>query len=86
MSNVHPPTYPDGLDTEVIAAAALERAWREARPGSDREHVTPYIWSRPEEFRLANVGSAEDLSAHRWTVDDARDLAFVREVYAGWLA
>ena len=23
----------------------------------------------------------EDLSAHRWTVDDARDLAFVREVY-----
>jgi spore coat polysaccharide biosynthesis protein SpsF (cytidylyltransferase family) len=80
-SNVHPPTYPDGLDTEVIGASALERAWREASPGSDREHVTPYIWSRPEEFRLANVGGTADLSAHRWTVDDARDLAFVREVY-----
>lgn len=81
VGNVHPPTYPDGLDTEVIAATALERAWRQAAPGSDREHVTPYIWSRPEEFRLANVGGAADLSAHRWTVDDARDLAFVREVY-----
>jgi spore coat polysaccharide biosynthesis protein SpsF (cytidylyltransferase family) len=81
VSNVHPPTYPDGLDTEVVSATALERAWREASPGSDREHVTPYIWSRPERFRLANVGGPEDLSRHRWTVDDARDLAFVREVY-----
>jgi spore coat polysaccharide biosynthesis protein SpsF (cytidylyltransferase family) len=81
VSNVHPPTFPDGLDTEVIAASALERTWREARPGWEREHVTPYIWSRPDEFRLANVGGDEDLSAHRWTVDDARDLAFVREIY-----
>ena len=48
VSNVQPPTYPDGLDTEVISAAALERAWREARSGSDREHVTPYLWSRPD--------------------------------------
>jgi spore coat polysaccharide biosynthesis protein SpsF (cytidylyltransferase family) len=81
VSNVHPPTYPDGLDTEVIAAAALERAWREAPAGADREHVTSYVWSRPERFRLANVAAPEDLSGLRWTVDDARDLAFVREVY-----
>jgi len=81
VSNVHPPTYPDGLDTEVIAVAALESAWREASSQSDREHVTPYIWSRPERFRLAGVDAPEDLSGHRWTVDDARDLAFVREVY-----
>jgi len=81
VSNVHPPTFPDGLDTEVISAAALVCAWREATAGSDREHVTPYVWSRPERFRLANVSRAEDLSSLRWTVDDARDLAFVREVY-----
>ncbi len=65
----------------MISAAALERAWREARSGSDREHVTPYLWSRPDQFRLANVTHTEDLSALRWTVDDKRDLAFVREVY-----
>ena len=81
VSNVHPPTFPDGLDTEVISAAALVSAWREATAGSDREHVTPYVWSRPERFRLANVSGADDLSALRWTVDDAADLAFVREVY-----
>jgi spore coat polysaccharide biosynthesis protein SpsF (cytidylyltransferase family) len=82
-SNVHPPTYPDGLDTEVFSRAALERAGQEAplHSSRDREHVTPYIWERPERFRLANVEHHEDLSALRWTVDDARDLEFARAVY-----
>lgn len=81
VSNVHPPTYPDGLDTEVFSRQALERAWREARRPSDREHVTPYIWRHPERFRLANVSHAQDLSAFRWTVDTAADLEFVRTVF-----
>jgi spore coat polysaccharide biosynthesis protein SpsF (cytidylyltransferase family) len=81
VSNVHPPRYPDGLDTEVIAASALETAWREASPGPDREHVTPYIWNRRERFRLENVTARKNLSGHRWTVDNERDLDFVREVY-----
>jgi spore coat polysaccharide biosynthesis protein SpsF len=82
VSNVHPPTYPDGLDTEVFSREALEAAWREARHPADREHVTPYIWDRPERFGLVNVRHAEDLSALRWTVDTAGDLEFVRAVYA----
>jgi hypothetical protein len=81
VSNVHPPTYPDGLDTEVFSVEALETAAREARLRSEREHVTPFIWSHPERFRLANVEHAEDLSEHRWTVDTDADLRFVREVF-----
>ncbi len=81
VSNVHPPTYPDGLDTEVFSRHALEAAWREARLRSDREHVTTYIWRHPERFRLANVSHGEDLSTHRWTVDTAMDLDFVRAVF-----
>ncbi len=81
-SNVQPPTFPDGLDTEVFSAEALERAWREARRPSEREHVTIYIREHPERFRLFNVAHAEDLSAHRWTVDTEADLKFVRDVFA----
>jgi spore coat polysaccharide biosynthesis protein SpsF (cytidylyltransferase family) len=81
VSNVHPPSYPDGLDTEVVGAAALEAAWREARRPSDREHVTPFLWRQPDRFRLANVAHAADLSGLRWTVDNARDLKFARAVY-----
>lgn len=73
-SNTQPPTFPDGLDTEVFTRGALERAWSEAALDSEREHVTPYIWKHPELFRLFNVAHTPDLSALRWTVDDAADL------------
>lgn len=81
VSNVNPPTYPDGLDTEVFSFTALERSWHEARKKSEREHVTPYMRNHPELFRLKNVEHREDLSALRWTVDEPRDLEFARAVY-----
>jgi spore coat polysaccharide biosynthesis protein SpsF len=82
VSNIEPPTFPDGLDTEIVSGAALERAWREARLPSDREHVTTYIRDKTHGFRLRNIVHGQDLSAHRWTVDEPRDLEFVRAVYA----
>jgi len=81
-SNTHPPTFPDGLDTEVFSFAALARAWRDASLPSEREHVTAYLWKNPDRFRLANVSNNADLSAERWTVDEAQDLEFVRAIYA----
>ncbi len=81
-SNVLVRTYPRGLDTEVMSSAALGRAWREARKRYEREHVTPYIYQHPAEFKLLSVTGQADYSGHRWTVDTAEDLEFVRAVYA----
>ena len=75
-------TYPRGLDTEVMTFAALERAWREARKLYEREHVTPYIYEHPTEFKLLSVTDDVDHSDHRWTVDTAEDLDLVRAIYA----
>jgi spore coat polysaccharide biosynthesis protein SpsF len=80
-SNVHPASYPDGLDTEVFTMDALRKAWAHAK-GAQREHVTPYIWQHPGKFRLGNLMNTRDLSGHRWTLDTAEDLAFIRKVYA----
>ncbi len=80
-SNVRPPTFPDGLDVEVVSRDALERAAREATRPSEREHVTLYIAEHPELFRSQNVTRAPDLSAMRWTVDYPDDLKFVRAVF-----
>ena len=74
--------FPDGLDTEVIALAALRRAHAEARLRSEREHVTPYVWKHPDRFRLLTVPFPVRLGDQRWTVDQPEDLAFVRAVYA----
>jgi spore coat polysaccharide biosynthesis protein SpsF len=81
VSNTLVPTFPEGLDIEVFSKAALDVTWREARLGSEREHVTPFIWKNPERFRLLNIRSSEDNSALRWTIDYPADLAFARAVY-----
>jgi spore coat polysaccharide biosynthesis protein SpsF (cytidylyltransferase family) len=80
VSNIDPPTYPDGLDAEAFGFKALQTAWSEARLPSEREHVTPYLRNHPERFRTANVAHAQDLSHLRWTVDTLEDLAFVRAI------
>lgn len=81
VTNTLTRSYPRGLDTEVFSFSALEKAWREAKEVYQREHVTPYIYEHTEIFRLANVENNEDLSYMRWTVDEEKDLEFVREVY-----
>jgi spore coat polysaccharide biosynthesis protein SpsF len=80
-SNTLRPTWPDGLDVEVISFPTLEIAWHEAASSLDREHVGPFITSSPARFRLGNLENDEDLSGLRWTVDEKRDLEFVRRVY-----
>jgi spore coat polysaccharide biosynthesis protein SpsF len=74
-------TYPHGLDVEVMSRDALGRACREAVDPYEREHVTPFIYRRPDEFRLAYLSQPVSLAHLRWTVDLPEDLAFVREVY-----
>ena len=80
-SNTLHPTYPDGLDVEVCRAAALAEAGREANTAFEREHVTPFIYRRPERYRLGDFRNASDLSGLRWTVDNPEDFELVRRIY-----
>ncbi len=82
VSNVNPPTYPDGYDTEVFSTNALNIAWTEAIDPYEREHVTPFIRRRPDRFRLANVADPADRSSWRLTVDTEADLAALRSIWA----
>lgn len=84
VSNLHPPSYPDGNDVELISMWALKKAWFESLQPFEREHTTPYIWERPDQFRLANVLWENGLDysmSHRWTIDYPEDYAFIKSVY-----
>ena len=81
-SNTLKRTYPRGLDTEVFRAESLRQAADEATTPAEREHVTPFIWRRPERFRLRSVQAGIDRSSMRWTVDTEEDLALIRTIYA----
>lgn len=80
-SNVFPPTFPDGLDVEVLSRQVLERLDREVSDPLFRESFTAYIREHPASFRIANIEHEMDLSDLRWTLDYPEDLAFVEAVY-----
>jgi spore coat polysaccharide biosynthesis protein SpsF len=84
VSNVHPATFPDGLDVEVFSNYVLEKTWKEAKDKEEREHTTTYMWKNPSLFRIGNVimPNKENLfTKERWTVDYPEDFKFVKAIY-----
>jgi len=82
VSNLHPATWPDGYDVEVMSRAAIETAHREADRPHEREHTTPFLWDRPERFRIKNVTWDRDLQmTHRLTIDYPEDYALIQAVF-----
>jgi len=69
--------YPRGLDVEVFARGALDEAMAEAHDPADREHVTPYLWRRPERFGLRQLSHGIEAGHYRLCVDEAADLDLV---------
>lgn len=84
VSNLHPPTYPDGNDVEIMSFKALSDAWENANRELEREHTTPYFWENPDKFRIGNVIWETGLNysmSHRFTIDYEKDYNFIKQVY-----
>jgi spore coat polysaccharide biosynthesis protein SpsF len=84
VSNLHPATYPDGNDVEVISMKALTEAWSHSTRHFEREHTTPFIWEHRGRFKIGNVmwETHRNYSmSHRWTLDYPEDYEFIRSVY-----
>jgi spore coat polysaccharide biosynthesis protein SpsF len=84
VSNLHPASYPDGNDVEVMSFKALELTWHQAEKQHELEHTTPYIWDNPDKFRIGNVewNKGIDFSkSHRWTLDYPEDYQFIKSVF-----
>jgi spore coat polysaccharide biosynthesis protein SpsF len=84
VSNLHPATYPDGNDVEIMTMDCLTKAWENATRPLELEHTTPYIWENPELFRIGNFAwpTGRDYSmSHRFTIDYAEDYYFIERVF-----
>lgn len=79
--NTQPPTFPEGLDTEVFTFSALEEAARNSQDPFEREHVTQYFYRHPERFCQENIACDRMLSHLRWTIDTPADLLMAQAVY-----
>ena len=80
-SNALDPSFPDGLDVEVMKRSALEAAHMKAYLPSHLEHATPFIYQNPALFKLNSVQAVKNNSHMRWTVDEVDDFSFVTSIY-----
>ena len=79
-SSVFNSTYPSGTEVEVFSFDALELAWKDAKTADEREHVTPYLYSNPDKFKIKNIQQSKDLSHYRWSLDYENDMYLIREI------
>jgi len=74
VSNVYPErSFPTGQSIEVIAVEALSRAHRQMSEAEDREHVTPYLYANPGQFRIRGFSHIPPVPEVRFTVDSNAD-------------
>ncbi len=84
VSNLHPATYPDGNDVEVMSFNALDDAWCNAEKDFEREHTTPFFWENPHLYSIGNVywETGLDFSMkYRWTIDYEEDYSLIKQVF-----
>ncbi len=84
VSNLHPASYPDGNDVEIMKFDVLTSAWRFSDKQYQREHTTPYLYENMSKFSLGNVvwERGIDLSEKiRLTLDYEEDYQFIKEIY-----
>lgn len=74
----HPPTYPAGLEVEVVNMVALTRAWTARADARHREGVTPYLYEQPGRFNVRIVDGTLDAGGTYWVVETPADLAALR--------
>ena len=79
VSNIDPPTFPDGLDVEVFTKRVLMEAEQHAKSQFDREHVTPFV--RNGGYSKLNLSNIRDTSDLRLTLDEQDDLSVLRKVF-----
>lgn len=81
FSNINPPSFPDGLDVEIISTELFLEFSLNELSKEEKEHVTLGLRRQPAFSRHGNFESRKNLSNLRWTVDYPEDFIFVENVF-----
>ena len=92
ITNANPPTFPDGLDAEVMTFKAIKKCYKLAKSSYDKEHVTSYIRNSGK-FKVLYNQYKKNYSNQRWCVDEKDDFKVVKKIFEyfypkinfGWL-
>jgi spore coat polysaccharide biosynthesis protein SpsF len=80
-TNVLRRTYPSGMSVEVISTQALARAYP-LMNAEQREHVTPFFYAHPRDYRIVSVERDEPLLGGKFSVDTLDDFTRISALVA----
>ena len=78
-ANLNLNRFPRGLDSEIFWSRHLFTAHRQATSDYEREHVTPYIKTRPDTYILRYLDNPT-ATPYRWCVDEDADYRLVQKL------
>ena len=76
-----PKTYPEGCTADVYTVTTLNEAFQEAKKPSEREHISPFMWNRPEKYSFFRVDYKKDLSNYRLSLDYHEDFIVIKSIF-----
>ena len=79
VSNINPPTFPDGMDVEVFNFKTLKKVFYRATDKEDKEHVTKLI-RYSNNFKKLNYFNLVDYSNLRITLDYIEDYKLIKKI------
>lgn len=82
-ANILKRTFPRGFDTQVFPVEILEDVNRVSKNPVDHEHVSLYIYTHPERYRLMNWEAEEKMNHPEFeiTLDTKEDYEFIKQIY-----
>lgn len=81
LSNTINRTYPRGYDIEIFTFSALEKSYINAEKEYEREHVTPYIYDKTNNFLKLSFENKDDYSNYRVTLDTIEDFIVIKNIF-----
>ena len=81
LSNTINRTYPRGYDIEIFTFSALEKSYINAKKEYEREHVTPYIYDKTNNFLKLSFENKDDYSEYRVTLDTIEDFIVIKNIF-----
>ena len=70
----------EGLDCEIFNFKSLEKAYKNSKNKSEKEHVSLYFKNNFSKFKIGQITSKTDDSKIRFTVDERKDLIVLKKI------
>jgi spore coat polysaccharide biosynthesis protein SpsF (cytidylyltransferase family) len=82
ITNILPPTFPDGLDLDVVSMKAIQKVWDRSRGDAFKsEWFNHDLRNNPDIYKTLKITNDVDLSQMRWTVDYPEDMELIRVIF-----